>query len=94
MEGQDAEALNRLLNKTTEYLNEVQYPAHKRDLVAAAEARDAPEPVLAVLKQLPDKTYASHNDLVALFVDTQGRPSRGNDDGLKLGVFPDLSDYL
>ena len=93
MEAQDEEALNRLLNETTEYLNEVQYPAHKRDLVAAAEARDAPKPVLAVLKQLPDKTYTSHNDLVALFVDTKRRPSRGQGRKLKLGVFPDLSDY-
>ena len=64
------EEFNRLLNKTTEYLNEVEYPAEKADLIGAARSRDAPLDVLAVLEELPEKTYWTHDDLVALFVDT------------------------
>lgn len=81
------EAMNRLLNETTEYINDVEYPAHKRELVAAARARDAPAPVLAVLQELPEKTYASHNDLVALFVKTDGRRGRRSGEGSGFGLF-------
>ena len=48
------EDINGLLNQTTVYLNEVEYPAPKRELVAAARERDAPGPVLALLMQLPE----------------------------------------
>lgn len=72
------EEINRLLNETTEYLNEVEYPADKGDLLAAAKSRDAPPEVVAVLEQLPEKTYRTHNDLVALFVDTDGATGGGS----------------
>lgn len=91
------EETNRLLNKTTEYLNEVEYPADRGDLLRAARSREAPPAVLAVLEQLPEKTYASHNDLLALFVDADetsaGRSQRGRKSS-KYGFFLGLRQFL
>lgn len=65
------EALNQLLNQTTEYINEVVYPADKSEIVAAARKKDAPAPVLAVLDELPEKTYRDYNALLVLVVDLE-----------------------
>ncbi|MFU8806167.1 MAG: DUF2795 domain-containing protein [Bradymonadaceae bacterium] len=75
MAREQSEELNRVLNETTEYIKNVEYPAHKRDLVAAASGEGAPARVMIVLESLPDKMYQSHNDLVSLFID----PDEGGD---------------
>jgi hypothetical protein len=47
-----------------EYVSLVKFPASAKDLVSAAEARDAPDEVLAELRRLePDSTYATTADL-------------------------------
>lgn len=41
------------------YLDNVQYPAHKDDIVHAARRRGAPNDVIAALGQLPASEFAN-----------------------------------
>lgn len=69
MEQVNIEELNRLANTGTEYINDVEYPAHKSSIIGAARKKGAPADILIVLEQIPERIYASYNDLLALFVD-------------------------
>ena len=86
------EDIKGLLNQATVYLNEVEYPAHKRELVAAARERDAPEPILALLMELPEKTYRTHDDLVSLVVEADEENGSGRDKDKGYGLFRELRD--
>ncbi|WP_158542564.1 DUF2795 domain-containing protein [Lujinxingia litoralis] len=66
-------ATNRLLNEVTEYIAEVEYPAHTGELLDAARKADAPARVMEVLKLLPQRTFQTYDDLVALVVDAEGQ---------------------
>lgn len=69
MERENMEELNRLANVGTEYINDVEYPAHKHSIIGAARKKGAPADILMVLEQIPERIYQSYNDLLALFVD-------------------------
>ena len=45
------------------YLNGIDYPADKNELVDHAEENGAPDEVMAILRQLADKQYTSPADV-------------------------------
>src|SRR5690554_5487266 len=87
-------ATNRLLNEVTEYISDVEYPAHTGELLDRARKAGAPGRVIDTLGLLPDRVFQSHNDLVALVVDGESAPSSKDDDprtrsALGRGLLPD-----
>lgn len=47
------------------WLNGVDYPADKSDLINQAEQNDAPEDVLAALREMPPETYRSRAEVAS-----------------------------
>ncbi|AFM25075.1 DUF2795 domain-containing protein [Desulfomonile tiedjei] len=45
------------------YLKGMNYPAQKKDLVQHAKGQNAPEDIMAVLKNLPDSEYKRPTDV-------------------------------
>lgn len=46
-----------------EYLDGIEYPAHKKDLLRFAREHDAPEDVLEDLNRLPDQRFDDWNEV-------------------------------
>lgn len=46
-----------------QYLHGIHYPANKNDLVKTAEGNHAPQDVMDLIDQLPDKDYPSPVDV-------------------------------
>jgi len=46
-----------------QYLRGVNYPAAKQDMIEAARSNSAPESVMTLMNQLPDKTYNAPKDV-------------------------------
>jgi len=55
--------LTRDSTRVMAYLEGVHYPADKSELAAHASQRGAPMDVLAILDNLPNKTYASLSEV-------------------------------
>jgi hypothetical protein len=47
-----------------DHLDDLDYPAAKRDLLRHAEENDATEEVLELLNRLPDRRYDSSTDVI------------------------------
>ncbi len=53
------------------HLKGTNYPASKDDLVHRAESNDAPDDVLAMIRQLPGQSYDSPAEVMRAFGKTQ-----------------------
>ncbi|RDV37424.1 DUF2795 domain-containing protein [Bradymonadaceae bacterium TMQ3] len=73
-------ATNRLLNEVTEYIADVEYPAHTGELLDKARKAGAPQRVIDTLGLLPDRTFQTYDDLVALVVDPESAPASSDED--------------
>ena len=51
------------LHVVQDYLNGVDYPCDKQDLIEFAEDQDAPDYVLEILEQIPEREYQSAGDV-------------------------------
>lgn len=76
----NARDTNRLLNEVTEYIADVEYPAHTEDLIETARRAGAPQRVINTLGLLPERTFQSHNDLLDLVIDDETAASSSPDD--------------
>lgn len=52
------------LSNIAYYLKNVDFPAHRNDIVLSAEENDAPDEILDILEDLPDMEYSSLTDLM------------------------------
>jgi hypothetical protein len=50
--------------QVVEYLDRVDFPAHRDDLVRAAEQAGAPEEVIKALRGMPPEEYASKDEVI------------------------------
>ena len=51
------------LSMVQDYLKGVRYPCDKQDLLEFAENHEAPQEVLYVLEQIPEREYQSSGDV-------------------------------
>lgn len=52
------------------YLKGIDYPAKKRQLMDQAKKNDAPQEVLQVLQQFPDKEFTGPQDVMKAYGET------------------------
>lgn len=50
---------------TKQYIEDVEYPANKDEIISAAESNGAPESVVEAIGRLPTPEFASAEDVVA-----------------------------
>ncbi|TXD41633.1 DUF2795 domain-containing protein [Lujinxingia vulgaris] len=87
-------ATNKLLNEVTEYIADVEYPAHTGELLDKARKAGAPHRVLDTLGLLPERVFQTYDDLVAFVIDPEDTPSPPDEDprhhsSLGRGLLPD-----
>lgn len=69
----DATQWRQFLSRVLDYVGAARYPATKAEVVAQARRGNVPSDVLGMLLKLPDRTYASAQEVVAQ-VEAAGPP--------------------
>lgn len=74
-----ARGVGERLQRSASYivLNEVDYPASRDDLVAAAEDSEAPVETLNFLRALPDRIYRDPDEVLRQFAEADARAGMG-----------------
>lgn len=60
---EETRARKEAMNMVDEYIHDIDFPCNKDDLFDFASDNGAPDEVLDVINQLPDKQFASTADL-------------------------------